>query len=166
MAETKKKKQDGIALPIGTILRDGDNLYRIEEVLKIRGSSIVYRASLDVVLDNITLTLDLAIIEYFKNNVCWRDDDFCTMYYPMEMRYNLSLELKYFKSRGQELINRNKEYKSEDEYSVLSVFEENNTVYYVSDIDNDKNKYFEDFGTYAEPLPHGHIIEDNEEIFR
>ena len=131
MAETKKKQQREftLALPVGTILRNGQYQYRIGEVLGQGNYGITYKASAMVKIGNISKPMTFAIKENFAKQYCSRKADGVTMSYSSVHAEEAKRDLKDFVAEGKTLAQICNGHKNI--VNVNETFEENNTAYYV-----------------------------------
>ena len=131
MAETKKKQQREftLALPVGTVLHNGQYQYRIEEVLGQGNYGITYKASAMVKIGNISKPMTFAIKENFAKAYCSRNPDGVTMSYSSNHAEETKRDLNDFVAEGKTLAQICNGHKNI--VNVNETFEENKTAYYV-----------------------------------
>ena len=127
MTETKKKNTG--SLPLGTILRNGQYQYRIEEVLGQGNYGITYKASAMVKIGNISKPMTFAVKENFARDYCSRKTDGVTLRYTEEHTEEAERDLREFIAEGKTLERIC--HGHENIVNVNETFEENNTAYYV-----------------------------------
>lgn len=121
-------KQYDYALPVGYVLRGGENDYVIEEVLGKGGFGITYKVKARIKAGNITVTTNFAVKEYFPNS-CWRDSNNSIMLTSPTMQDEVSYGLADFINEGnrlQRICGLNPSI-----VNVNEVFQSNGTAYYV-----------------------------------
>ena len=116
------------ALPLGTILRNGENEYTVEEVLGAGGFGITYRVSAVVMAGNVPITTSFAVKEFFMKGG-ERADDGRTVRYTKTMRQMAEESMNDFMVEAKRLNTLSG--KSRHIVRVNEVFKENNTAYYV-----------------------------------
>ena len=116
------------ALPLGTILRNGENEYTVEEVLGAGGFGITYRVSAVVMAGNVPITTSFAVKEFFMKGG-ERADDGRTVRYIKTMRQMAEESMNDFMVEAKRLNTLSG--KSRHIVRVNEVFKENNTAYYV-----------------------------------
>lgn len=116
------------ALPLGTILRNGENEYTVEEVLGAGGFGITYRVSAVVMAGNVPITTNFAVKEFFMKGG-ERADDGRTVRYTKTMRQMAEESMNDFMVEAKRLNTLSG--KSRHIVRVNEVFKENNTAYYV-----------------------------------
>lgn len=115
------------ALPVGTVLCNGDRKYRIVKVLGQGGFGITYLAFGEVVVDNVTAEGKFAIKEHYPLAYCMRtgaqvstSDDNRTNYENSKRDFVAEArKLHVFGTKNKNIV------------KVNEVFEENGTAYYV-----------------------------------
>ena len=115
-------------LPVGFVLKGGENEYVIEQVLGKGGFGVTYKVKATVLVKNIPFDLHFAVKEYFPN-ICSREDDNATMKVPETMQEEIRDGLQDFINEGERLqmvckLNPNI-------VNVNEVFQANGTAYYV-----------------------------------
>ena len=116
------------ALPIGTVLRNGENEYTIEQVLGAGGFGITYRVSAVIMAHNVPITTNFAVKEFFMKGG-ERADDGTTVRYTKTMRQMAEESMNDFMVEARRLNTLSG--KSRNIVRVNEVFKENNTAYYV-----------------------------------
>lgn len=122
------QKQYKYTLPVGFVLRGGENDYVIEQVLGKGGFGVTYKVKATVLVKNIPFDLHFALKEYFPS-ICSREADNATIKIPETMQEEISNGLVDFINEGERLqrvckLNHNI-------VNVNEVFQANGTAYYV-----------------------------------
>ena len=116
------------ALPIGTVLNNGETPYTIDEVLGAGGFGITYRVSAVIMAQNVPIRTNFSVKEFFMKGG-ERADDGKTVRYTKTMRQTAEECKNDFLIEAQRLNRLSG--KSRNIVRVNEAFEENNTAYYV-----------------------------------
>ena len=116
------------ALPIGTVLSNGDNQYRIVKVLGAGGFGITYKVMAKIRLNNVVGNFFFAVKEFFMSG-CDRADDGKTVVIAKSMAEQVAFSLNDFITEARRLNRLSG--KSQNIVQVNEIFQENNTAYYV-----------------------------------
>ena len=116
------------ALPLGTVLNNGETPYTIDEVLGAGGFGITYRVSAVIMAQNVPIRTSFAVKEFFMKGG-ERADDGKTVRYTKTMRKTAEECKNDFLIEAQRLNRLSG--KSRNIVRVNEAFEENNTAYYV-----------------------------------
>lgn len=125
MEENNNKR---FALPLGTILRNGDNEYKVVKVLGAGGFGITYKVSAKIKLKNVTGNFFFALKEFFMAG-CDRADDKRTVVVSKSLEEAARLSKEDFITEARRLNHLSG--LSKHIVQVNEVFKENNTAYYV-----------------------------------
>ncbi|MBR5639206.1 MAG: SUMF1/EgtB/PvdO family nonheme iron enzyme [Muribaculaceae bacterium] len=122
------QKQYKYTLPIGFVLRGGENDYVIEQVLGKGGFGVTYKVKSRVIHGKIPVDVFFAVKEYFPD-ICSREADNATIIIPETKEDEVREGLTDFINEGKRLhqvcdLNPNI-------VNVNEVFEANGTAYYV-----------------------------------
>lgn len=117
------------ALPAGTILRSGRNLYTIKRVIGAGGFGITYCAGTKLRAGNLEFDVEVAIKEFFMAADCMRDDSTSAMICSKPAQERVSQARKDFLGEARRLNAISSAHPNI--VRVNEVFEANNTAYYV-----------------------------------
>lgn len=117
------------ALPAGTILRSGRNLYTIKRVIGAGGFGITYCAGTKLRAGNFEFDVEVAIKEFFMAADCMRDDSTSAMICSKPAQERVSQARKDFLGEARRLNAISSAHPNI--VRVNEVFEANNTAYYV-----------------------------------
>ena len=123
-----KKKMLEFTLPVGTVLKNGNNEYRIVEVLGAGGFGITYKVSSTIMVNNVPIMTFFAVKEHFMKG-CERDSDGKTVRFAATMKNDVEASKEDFVIEAKRLNQLSG--KSKNIVRVNEVFEENHTAYYV-----------------------------------
>ena len=117
------------ALPAGTILRSGRNLYTIKRVIGAGGFGITYCAGTKLRAGNLEFDVEVAIKEFFMSADCMRDDSTSAMICSKPAQGRVDQARKDFLGEVRRLNSISSAHPNI--VRVNEVFEANNTAYYV-----------------------------------
>ena len=123
-----KQKMLEFTLPVGTVLKNGNNEYRIVEVLGAGGFGITYKVSSTIMVNNVPIMTFFAVKEHFMKG-CERDTDGKTVRFAATMKSDVEASKEDFVIEAKRLNQLSG--KSKNIVRVNEVFEENHTAYYV-----------------------------------
>lgn len=115
-------------LPIGYMLKGGENDYVIEEVLGKGGFGVTYKVKATVLVKKISFDLHFAVKEYFPD-ICSREADNATIKIPETKHDEIVDGIKDFLNEGRKLQNVCD--LNPNIVNVNEIFEANGTAYYV-----------------------------------